>query len=205
MVSEIRIYVEGGGDGRDSKATVREGFSAFLNEPKSLARERRIRWSIIACGPRNDAHSNFLTALETHIDAFNILLVDSEGPVRTRPWAHLHERDGWIAQGMGDDNCHLMVQMMEAWLIADPDALKGFYGRNFRVRAIPKNPDVEEIAKSTINRALDTATEKTTKGPYQKIRHGGQLLGIVDVPTVRRKAPHCERLFRTLEQEIIAA
>ena len=30
MVSEIRIYVEGGGDQRSGKAAVREGFSKFL-------------------------------------------------------------------------------------------------------------------------------------------------------------------------------
>lgn len=98
MVSEIRIYVEGGGDGHDSKASLRRGFSAFLNEPKLLARERRIRWQIIACGPRNDTFDNFITALETHAGAFNILLVDSEDPVRSDPWTHLQERDGWTSQ-----------------------------------------------------------------------------------------------------------
>ena len=31
MVNEIRIYAEGGGDGKDTKATIRCGFGEFLS------------------------------------------------------------------------------------------------------------------------------------------------------------------------------
>ena len=95
MVSEIRLYVEGGGDGQDTKAAVRRGFHGFLQALVLLARAKSIRWQIVACGSRQAAFHNFLTALETHRNAFNVLLVDAEGPVYDRPKAHLEKRDGW--------------------------------------------------------------------------------------------------------------
>jgi len=95
MVNEVRIYAEGGGDGKDTKATIRRGFGEFLSDLRGLARERRIRWKIIACGPRDTAFDAFRTALRTHADAFNILLVDGEGPVNRTPWV-VPPRTGWM-------------------------------------------------------------------------------------------------------------
>jgi len=52
VVSEIRIYVEGGGDQRSGKAAVQVGFSKFLSSLKKRARERHILWYVAACGSR---------------------------------------------------------------------------------------------------------------------------------------------------------
>jgi len=87
---------------------------------------------------------------------------------------------------------------MEAWLIADPDALARFYGADFRRTAIPDNPNVEEIDKAQLLSDLKTATRDTTKGEYHKTRHAPQILGELDASQVRSAAPHCERLFSTL-------
>ncbi|GAB4211680.1 MAG: hypothetical protein OHK0022_46530 [Roseiflexaceae bacterium] len=93
MVREIRIYVEGGGD-RDADTAIREGFRSFFREIVELVRIRRIGWSIIPCGSRNSAFDNFKNALTgRHRDAFNILLVDSEDPLRGHLWDHLMRRD----------------------------------------------------------------------------------------------------------------
>ncbi len=201
MVSEVRIYVEGGGDGRDSKAQLREGFSQFLSDWRTIARSKRIRWRIIPCGPRGAAYRNFKNALQDHPDAFNILLVDSEGPVSSAPWQHLSSRDNWQALGT-DERCHLMVQMMEAWLVADVDALGKFYGQDFNANPIPKNPNVEEITKQSLEPALKAATKNTTKGEYHKIRHGPRILAQLDVAKVRKAAAHCNRLFTTLADKL---
>jgi len=93
-----------------------------------------------------------------------------------------------------------MVQTMEAWLIADREALARFYGREFREGALPQHADVEHIDKSTLVPALQAATRLTSKGEYHKIRHGCVLLAQLESAKVRRAAPHCERLFITLER-----
>ncbi|HEX9926029.1 MAG TPA: DUF4276 family protein [Anaerolineae bacterium] len=202
MVTEVRIYVEGGGDGKDGKAQVREGFSKFLIDLRNTARSKRIKWQIIACGPRNAAFRNFQNALESHPDAFNVLLVDAENVVTATPFKHLHQQDGWHMSGIADEQCHLMVQLMESWLIADIETLKRFYGQGFNAKPIPINPNVEDIPKQTVVSALRTATHNTTKGEYHKIRHSPRILAQLDVSKVRNAVPHCDRLFNTLAQEL---
>jgi len=85
VVSEIRLYVEGGGDGNDTKAWMREGLHTFLHKLVDLARSKRIKWQIIVCGPRTKAFRAFEMALATHSEVCNILLVDAEGPVHRAP------------------------------------------------------------------------------------------------------------------------
>jgi hypothetical protein len=204
VVNEVRIYAEGGGGGKDTKAAIRRGFGEFLRQLRALARDRRIRWNIIACGPRNAAFDAFKTALRTHAAAFNVLLVDAEGAVNQTPWGHLQERDGWNHQHVADDHCHLMVQMMEAWFVADIDTLESFYGNGFRRQAIPARNEVEAIDKAILETALQNATRDSCKGPYHKIRHGSKLLCLIDSQIVRSKASHCERLFGTLAHKIEA-
>ncbi len=202
MVSEIRIYVEGGGDRSDTRAAIRAGFSRFLDPLCQLARTRGLRWSITACGSRNDAFSSFGTALKTHPDALLVLLVDSEAPVVAGPWEHLWRRDGWESGDLGDDHCHLMVQTVEAWLVADPEALASYYGQGFRRNALPRRNDVEAVSKEQLYQSLNRATTDTQKGTYAKIRHCADLLGRLDRDRVRQRARHCELLFRTLEARI---
>ena len=198
MVSEIRLYVEGGGDQSHTKAIFRKGFSLFLNDLVNIARGKRIRWSIIACGTRNHTYDNFLTALESHQNAFNVLLVDSEGLVSNSPCKYLSEHDNWILNRELIDNCHLMVQIMESWLVADVSTLKSFYGQNFNENAIPRNSDVEMINKDDVKSSLKRATRNTTKGEYHKIRHGPELLGQLNISKIRQASNHCDRLFNTL-------
>lgn len=203
-MSEVRIYVEGGGDHADGKARLREGFRTFLRELVELARQRRIRWSIIACGSRNDTFDVFQLAIQTHPNAFNVLLVDSEAPVQAGPWQHLLACDRWqCPAGAEDDQCHLMVQTMEAWLVADRAALARFYGQDFNAKLLPHNQQVEQIDKGTLANALARATRQTNAGEYHKIRHGAQLIGQLDPATVRAAAPFCERLFATLNRKLI--
>ena len=83
MIGEIRIYVEGGGDSSHNKARLRQGFNAFLCSLREKARAKRVRWAIVATGSRNSCFDAYCSALRTHPDAFNVLLVDAESAVYT--------------------------------------------------------------------------------------------------------------------------
>jgi Domain of unknown function (DUF4276) len=198
VVSEIHIYVEGGGEGSQTKAAVREGFQRFLQDIVLEARSQRVRWQIVACGPRKAAFENFLMALDTHPDAFNVLLVDSEGPVNNGPKEHLKSPDGWNLPDISAEHYHLMVQMVEAWLVADGEALRNFNGQRFNANAIPRNPNVEQISKQDLESALKEASRRTAEGEYHKIDHGPKILGQLDASKVRKAATYCNRLFMTL-------
>lgn len=194
MVSQIRIYIEG-------DPQLRQRFRAFLNPLYEIARNQSIKIEPPKlCGGREAAYKAFKAALKTHSDAFIVLLVDSEGHLDHTPWAHLKNRDNWDSLGTDDTHCYLMVQTMEAWLIADVDALRSYYGSGFQESAIPRNPNVEEIDKASLESALEIASRNTSKGEYHKTRHASQLLERLNVIKVRNASKECDRFFRKLAQ-----
>jgi len=210
MVSGIRIYVEGGGEGKHAKLRFRKGFSTFLGTLRDNARSKGIRWRIIVSGPRGQAYRNFKNALKDHQQDFNVLLVDSEGPVTeaTGPRRYLQDTEKWDLTLCEDKNCHLMVQIMEAWFVADVDALVQYFGSGFNRNVIPGHSNVEQIPKPTLEKAFQEATghvpKKGAKGPYQKGRHSSEILKILNPVKVRKAAQHCNRLFEVLDGEIKA-
>ena len=132
-----------------------------------------------------------------------MLLVDAERRVtHDDPWMHLaQEPDEWSRPaGAKDDTCHLMVQVMESWFLADRDALSTFFGRRFQPNSLPGNPTTEEISKDEVLRGLANATRRTTKGAYDKGRHSFELIGAIDPGKVAAASPHARRLLDTLRQ-----
>lgn len=198
MIEGIRIYIEGGGDHRDTRAALRFGFGEFFKSLREKARHKNMRWNITVCGTRRFAFNAFCEALRSRSESFCILLVDSESSVSQTPWEHLLKRDSWLNPGAGDEHCHLMVQTMETRLIADRQALERFYGQNFNTNRIPATEDVETIEKASLEPALKEATRRTQKGEYHKTRHGPKILEMLDYTGVCEKAHYCRRLFDTL-------
>jgi len=201
-VSSVRIYVEGGGEHKDGKQAVRIGMGQFLAPLRELARKRRLYWNVVACGSRNDTFARFLTARSRHAEALNLLLVDAERAVSADPRFHLERHAGWGLGEVEPDCCHLMVQVMEAWLVADPETLAEFFGQGFRENALPGGQDVERVRKPDLMKGLERATRDTRKGRYHKIHHGPKVLGRLDPDKVRERTPHCKRLFQILESKI---
>lgn len=190
----VRIFVEGGGEGAQNRAALRNGFRSFFERSGS-------RCEVVVCGRRDAAFKSWKAALSSEPESFNVLLVDSEGSVSegTPLSRHLAKSDpSWQLPPGGEGSCHLMVQMMEAWFLADPEALTAYYGQYFGAKALPSRPNVEQIAKADVERSVKEATKRTRKGEYHKIRHGAELLARIDPEKVRKRAPHCERLLATL-------
>jgi hypothetical protein len=203
VVKEIRIYIEGAGArDRNNSARLREGIRQFISSIWDQARRTRVTLQVIACGPRGEAYKLFLIAQREHLHAFNILLLDSEGPVRESPRRHLSETDGWDIQAVADEHVHFMAQAMEAWFIADPGALAAYYGNGFSANSLPNTQNVERIPKKDLVPALKRATRGTTKGEYHKTRHAFDLLARIDPDKVRRRAPHCARFFEVLHRHL---
>lgn len=198
MVSEIRIYVEGGGTGKDSRGAIQGGFGRFLAGLRQAASDRGVRWQVVACGSREATFRDYRIARRSHPDAFNVLLVDSESRVEAPPWEHLRRQDGWEPPTDDHRHCQLMAQVVEAWLLADTESLTSYYGQGFQTSALPDRHDVEAVEKLRVLDALGHATRRTQKGKYRKIAHCSELLARLDPARVRERAGHCDRLFRTI-------
>ncbi len=197
-MSGIAIYMEGGGTGKENRAALRQGMDAFLQSLKEAARSKALRWKLVCCGPRDEAFRGFRSAVNNGDNAVSVLLVDAEGSVNQLPRDHLQSRDKWDLSFSEADSVHLMVQAMEAWIVADPEALAGYYGQGFVERQLPRSANLEIVQKADLMRGLDRATRGTSKGRYHKGRHASDLLKRVDAGKARERCAHCERLFEML-------
>ncbi|MGH8803165.1 MAG: DUF4276 family protein [Polaromonas sp.] len=199
----LHLYVEGGGDSKALHARCREGFRRFLEQAGLQGHMPRI----VACGSRNNAYDDFKTALAQGCLA--MLLVDSEAPVTAdgKPWAHLAARDAWeMPKGANDSHCHLMVQVMESWLLADRATLQAFFGQGFKAAALPaETQPIETIPKAEVFQSLANATKDCkTKARYGKGEHSFELLGRVDPAKVTAASPWAHRFVGDLKKAMNA-
>ncbi|MEZ5355944.1 MAG: DUF4276 family protein [Bryobacteraceae bacterium] len=172
----------------------RRAFAAFFE--KAGLRNRMPR--IIAGGGRTQAREDFRRVLRSGENA--LLLIDSEGPVPdgTDPWTVLAS-EGWRRpERATGDHVHLMVECMEAWFLADRNALSSYFGKGFRENALPGNPRPNQVAKAEILRAVDIAARDTTKQGYDKGRDSFRILALVDPSRVRASCPWVRRLLEKL-------
>lgn len=202
----IAIYVEGGGDTAEQKKELRTGLDALLGSQKRAAQEKRLGWKTIPCGGRQQTYEAFVNERRFgDTETLCVLLVDSEDPIASETKGksevnaqvrkrHLEKHEpSWDLSAVSEDHVHLMVQCMEAWIVADSDALARYYGQHFRAASLPNRANLEEVLKGRIYDALNEATRNTQKGPYAKIKHASKLLAIVSPDKV---AARCQR-FKT--------
>lgn len=187
---EIRVYFEG-------TVALRRGFRSLFADLEEKAFQAR---STIEFFAAIDGVSDYRKALKTFPKAWNILLKDSEQPMPKSPAA--------LCKMLGIDarmnDVFWMVVMMESWFLTDPEALADYYGKGFSLKTIGRAKDVEQINKSEVLRRLSRATQKTSKGEYDKIRHAPNILERLDPNRVQERAPHCRKLFDAVTARLVA-
>lgn len=205
----VTIYVEGGGDAKALRVACRAGFSKFLSEAGLKGNMPKI----VACGSRKNAYDWFCIEIKSGRDA--LLLVDSESPVSAdyqqadnqknwKPWLHLRNRQGdqWVKpENASDADCHLMVQCMEAWFLADSRSLQSFFGQGFNTNALPaRGNKIESVAKEKIYDSLAAATKnRKPKEKYSKGKHSFQILERVSPEVVSDASPWAKRFIEIVK------
>lgn len=201
---DVHVYAEGGGDHNESLSNeFREAFSRFLGRKESGVTQRP---RLHPCGSREETYNDFKTALAQGKNA--LLLVDSEGPIAPvnemegayRPWAHLRERDNWARPAdASDEDCHLMVQCMESWFLADWATTVTFFAQTLDDKSKPRRP-IESIPKEDIYKSLKFASKNCQKGQYSKGAHSFKLLAQIDPKKVTEASPWAKRFIDELKK-----
>lgn len=206
----VEVYVEGGSPGLHYKE-LRRALSAFF---KSAGVKARLR--IVPCGGRDKTINDYKKAVGDGTAAW--LLVDSESPVHEScrassndveswlPWRHLAspEGGGWNKpKNVEEIHCHLMVQNMEYWLVADPEALEEHYKkRGFQKSALSKAKNIEDVDQGSLMNGLEKATRGTKTGVYDKGRDSYDLLGSIDPDKVAARSPWASRLVEIAKKKM---
>lgn len=140
-MSRIRIYFEG-----DPK--LKKSLQAFVHKAVPGTRGKL---RLVSGGGRDQAIDDFLAAVKLHHhDSFVMLLIDSEAEDDGRLFQQLQQKTNWrVPSGasINDRQVCWMVQCMEAWLVADRDALRSYYGAELSESSLPSNPRVDACSK----------------------------------------------------------
>jgi len=209
----VHLYIEGGPKGAKENAADmirwREAFNSFFGKT-TLGNTSKPK-SII-CGGRSQAMDAFVGAMKVaDADTRSLLLIDSEGPAPGNvngltALACLEKRaddKGKIPKKTDPWRLHLMVETMEAWLLADRDRMKRYYGKAFKEVALPSTTSgqrVEQIAKSVLEKGFKKATKDTDKGEYERKKgsHSPDLLEAIDAKKVVAQCAWAERLVNVI-------
>ena len=211
----LKLFVEGGGDRNNSLASdLRRGFKLFLQKAGFIGRLPRV----IACGSRQSAYNDYCLAVNKAEPA--MLLIDSEAPVEEqfergdfsewKPWAQLQSRkdadgnqcDNWDRVG-ADRDCHLMVQMMETWFLADSEAMKVYYGRGFNEDGFTvRSNNIENIPKEKVYDIIENSTRETKKKGYSKGSDSFKILALIEPAKVKERSKWAKRFLDTLDKKL---
>lgn len=95
------------------------------------------------------------------------------------------------------DKVFFMIQEMEAWILSQPDVLNKFYGEEIS-RKIPKK---QAALITEPDKKLQEFTKSTRKGKYHKVRHGSQLLQMLDAGQLYADFEDFKRLIDDLNKQ----
>jgi hypothetical protein len=197
VVTTITVYVEGaGGKNTALSISLRKAFQK-LAEASGL---KGTMPAFVACGSGVNAYKEFCSHIRKETPGHALLLVDAEElPVRMARWRHVRERTEERMEeppaGTTEDDLHLMVVTMEAWLLAaPPEAWRKVVGKNAKVEKLPR------LSETTSKAALEGALDKiigTSWNPKGKSEYAFKLLERVDIQELR-KLPSAKRFFEHL-------
>ena len=213
-VNLIHIYIEGGGDITKQREKLRRGFDRLFSQIKEKARTKGWSLRFECCGSRGQAYKDFKNATQ-ELNRINALLVDSEGYVANYVNMkddgdirinYLKRREDWSFDKIDPKNVHLMIQCMETWFLADVEALKRVYKKDFNDRAIPNCKNLEKLSKQSIEEALTKFTKNTKKGNYYKgsgkINDATIILSELRIEKIAQSCPRFNAFLCWLEDTI---
>ncbi len=196
----VRVYIEGGAEGKIADNVFRRSWKKFLIELHELARANGyFSLEIVRCKGRGNAYRLFTKHKTKHPIDLCVLLVDSETavPNGTLVWDVVKNRvgDNWQRPTWATEkHLYLMVESVETWLLTHPEALQTFFKRDFNPKVLPTT-NLEQRSKEEIEESLRRATKDSPI--HYKHGQANEIIELIS-PDKVKTLHHGERLFETL-------
>ncbi len=177
------LFIEGGNVTRNGD--LRQGFGKLL--AKVLGdKVKKVR--IKLCGAKDQAIKAYLST-----DGKKFLLIDLD--------CGYEEKQSRIkdlnSKGCVREEYFFMIQTMEAWLLSQPNVLSKYYGQGIEIKGIQgKNWQNQSSPVKILNKL----TKSTQKGKYHKVKHGSELLALLDAQSLMDDFPEFKRMIETLKK-----
>ncbi len=78
--------------------------------------------------------------------------------------------------------------------------MKAYFGKGFRLSALPKREEIEKVDKKEVLNSLKKASETAQKKAYSKGKHSFKILALIDPAEVQVASPWAKRLVETLSE-----
>lgn len=182
----LHIILEGGGNYKANKRHLRIAFDRLVYKICAPKRPGSVKIEIHPAGGQHEAISHFF---KKHIENRNspqiktILLVDAEEPRKDdRPTKHLeivHAARKIEFSTEHESNVYLMQITMEAWLLADHQALELYYCPETLKLIQSKCPEgtiTDQFRKTQLFDILQEANSYKHGRNYDKIKDGHEIL-----------------------------
>jgi hypothetical protein len=198
-----RLYLEGGGDSKESHSRCREGFRKLLEDSGFRGRMPRL----VACGGRDAVYDDFVTEHMRGDGAYVAMWIDAEEPMADTEdaWRHLrHVKtvSQWARpKGASDNQVLFMTTCMETWIIADRSTLRKHYGNRLQESGLPPTEDLEQRARDEVQEKLVHATRNCSNA-YAKGKRSFEILGKLAPTALEKHLPSFVRARRILEEKL---
>lgn len=186
MEVKVILFIEG--ESNSPNGDLRQGFSKLLGQKLKGKLPR-----IILGDGKSKAIDKFKNN-QLKGDLF-LLLIDLDKPEKDKDSDLLENQ--LVSQ---KDNVFYMIQEMESWFLSQPEILDEFYGIDKQRKKISeKMPEKKASDFANPDEKLIELTKNTRKGEYHKIKHGVELLKLLDATQLEKDFPDFKNLIAKMK------
>lgn len=187
MATKKILFVEG--EPNTPNGDLRQGFAKLL--------EKRIEGNLpkINLGGGKSQTIRKLLKNKLEADSF-LLLVDLDRPEEER-------EEDLIENGLESkkENVFYMIQEMETWFLSQPDILDIFFGIDHKRKKVSEKLTKRKVTEiSDPKGELKTATKDSKRGEYHEIKHGVELLKLLDAKQLEDSFIDFKKLIERLKE-----
>jgi Domain of unknown function (DUF4276) len=181
------LFIEG--EPNTPNGDLRQGFTKLL--------EKRIEGNLPRINLGGGKSHTIRKFLKNKLEADTfMLLVDLDGPEEEKE------------QDMKENGLHskketvfYMVQEMETWFLSQPDMLDSFFGVDHKGKKVSDKLSKRKVTDISDPKAeLKNATKDSKRGEYHEIKHGVELLKLLDAKQLEGSFVDFSNLIELLKE-----